>query len=151
MSTWDEVDDRILRWLLAQDSSPEWRGISGSLPNQPEPVPRFGEDLDSRQVAESLRRLVGYGFVDGTREATFSDVTWTDLRVTARGLIVLGEWPDMDRVAGAHGLVFLLSELAGEASDEDDQRSLRKAAGTVQRLGEDIVASTMESVGEGLS
>ena len=149
MSTWDEIDEVVLRWLLAQDSNPKWRGITGSLPLNPapKPAPRFGDELDTRQVDEALTRLSGYGLVDGKREATMSDVTWTHLRLTARGLIVLGEWPDLDRVTGAHGLVVLLAELADERVERGDQVALRKAAGTVQRLGEDIVSSTFESVG----
>jgi len=152
VSTWDEIDEVVLRALLAKDGDSSWRGITGSLPLHPEPKPTsvLGDGLDSRQVDEALGRLRGYGLIAGEREPTMSDVTWAHLRVTAGGLIILGEWPDLDRVAGAQGLVVVLSELAAEAEDGEDRKALRKAAGSVQRLGEEIVSSTLESVGSEL-
>jgi hypothetical protein len=76
---------------------------------------------------------------------------WSQLRVKADGLIILGEWPDLDRVASAQGVVVLLTELAAETTNPEDQKTLRRAAGAVGRLGEGIVDSALEAVGEELA
>ncbi len=147
MSAWDEIDEPVLRWLLAQDSNPDWRGRSEELPHAPTPAPTFRDDLNSRQVDEALERLAGHGLISGQRETTNAYAFWIKLRLTASGLVLLGEWPDLDRVSGARGLATVLSELAGETADPEDKRALRKAAGAVTQLGEAIVTSALESVG----
>jgi hypothetical protein len=153
MSTWDEVDDVVLRWLFAQDSDPSWEGVTDKLVFRPTPEPQaaFGGELDSRQVDEALTRLRDHGLIAGDRSPTTHHVRWWGLRVTADGLIVLGQWPDLDRVASAQGLVVLLSELASDAQDDVDRKALRQAAGAVGRLGEGIIDSTVESLGSDLA
>jgi hypothetical protein len=153
MSTWDEVDELVLRWLFAQDANPDWGGRTDNLVLRPtpEPQPAFDGELDARQVDEALTRLRGYEVIAGERGATTHYAFWSQLRVRAKGLILLGEWPDLDRVASAQGLTVLLTELANEAQDPDDRTALRRTAGTVGRLGDDIVNSTIESLGSELT
>ncbi len=136
MTTCDEVDDLVLRWLFAQDQNPDWNGRTENLTLRPAPEPQlaFDGELDRRQVDEALKRLHSYGLIVGERGATTHYAYWSQLRVTADGLILLGQWPDLDRVASAQGLTVLLSELAGEATDPDDQKALRQTAGAVARL-----------------
>ncbi len=149
VSTWDAVDDLVLRWLFAQDSNPDWDGRLRDLVLRPTPEPQtaFDDDLDARQVDEALTRLKGYGLLVGERHETTHYAYWSQLRLTADGLVVLGEWPDLDRVASAQGMVALLTELAEEATDTEDQRALRKAAGSIGRLGDAVVNSVLESAG----
>ncbi len=85
--------------------------------------------------------------IEAERGETTHYAIWSRLRVKADGLIILGEWPDLDRVASAQGVVTLLTELAAETTSPEDQKSLRKAAGAVGRLSEEIVNSALESVG----
>jgi hypothetical protein len=153
MATWDEVDDRVLRWLLDQDANPDWAGRTDNLTFRPSPEPlaAFDSELDARQVDEALTRLSGHGLMAGERTLTTHYTRWSQLRLTARGLVLLGEWPDLDRVASAQGLTVLLAELAEEAGDADDKKALRRAAGAVSRLGEGIVSSTVESLGTELA
>jgi hypothetical protein len=153
MAVWDEVDDRVLRWLLDRDADPEWGGRTDNLLFRPAPEPQatFENDLDARQVDEALSRLHGHGLIAGVRGATTHYEYWSQLRLTAQGLILLGEWPDLDRVASAQGLTVLLAELADEASEEDDKKALRQTAGAIGRLGEGIVSSTVASVGKELA
>ena len=152
MSTWDEVDEVVLRWLLAQDASPDWAGRTGNLVFRPapEPQPAFAGELDGRQVDEALTRLQGYGLIVGDRGATTHYAHWSELRLTADGLILLGQWPDLARVSSAQGLTVLLAELANGAEDPDDRKALRQTAGAIGRLGEGIVNSTVESLGSEL-
>jgi hypothetical protein len=152
MSTWDEVDELVLRWLFAQDANPDWAGRTDNLMLRPSPEsqPAFGGELDARQVDEALTRLQGFDLIVGERGATTHYAHWSRLRVTARGLILLGQWPDLDRVASAQGLTVLLAELANEAEDPDEKKALRQTAGAVGRLGETIVNSAVESLGSEL-
>lgn len=149
MSTWDEIDELVLRWLLAQEADPHWTGMIRDLVMRPEPEPQpaFDGELDALQVDEALTRLAEHGFIAGDRNETTHYAIWSDLRVKADGLIVLGEWPDLNRVATAQSIVALLAELAIEASDPDYKKALRKAAGVVDRLGEDIIGSTLDTLG----
>ena len=149
MSTWDEIDERVLRWLLTQDSDPKWQGRTENLVFRPqeEPRPEFDGALDSRQVDDALRRLHDHGLIDGTRGATTHYAYWSQLRVTANGLIILGHWPDLDRVASYQGLTTLVARLAEQTEDQSDKAALRQTAGAIGRLGEDVVESALESLG----
>jgi hypothetical protein len=149
VSIWDEVDDPVLRWLLAQEADPQWTGMLRDLPlrPKPEPQPAFDGDLDSLQVDDALTRLRDHGLIAAERGETTHYAIWSQLRVKADGLIILGEWPDLDRVTSTQGVVVLLTELAAETTSSDDKKSLRKAAGAIGRLGEGIVDSALESLG----
>lgn len=67
---------------------------------------------------------------------------WWRLRVTAVGLQVLGEWPDLDRVASAVSLRNVLLQLAGEAP-QDEQKSLKRAAGLLGRTSAAVVRDAL--------
>jgi hypothetical protein len=153
VSVWDEVDDLVLRWLLAQDGNPDWHGRTDNLVLRPspEPQPAFEGELDARQVDEALNRLEGHGLIDGVRGATTHYAYWSQLRLRAGGLVLLGEWPDLNRVASAQGLTVLLAALADEAEDPENRQALRRTAGAVSRLGEGVVNSAFESVGADLA
>jgi hypothetical protein len=148
-STWDLLDGRVLRWLLDQDANPKWEGRTDKLTHRPapEPQPAFDGELDSREVDEALTRLKGHDLIDGERTATTHYALWSRLRVTAPGLIILGQWPDLDRAASVQALTSLLARLAEQADDPDDRTALRRTAGAVGRLGEGIVDSAVESLG----
>lgn len=153
MAVWDEIDDRVLRWVLDRDADSDWQGRTENLVFRPEPESQaaFRGDLDARQVDEALTRLYGHGLIAGDRGATAHYAYWSQLRLTAHGLILLGEWPDLDRVASAEGLAVPLTELADEASNAEDTKALRQTAGAIGRLGEGIVNSTVASVGKELA
>jgi hypothetical protein len=63
------------------------------------------------------------------------------------GLIVLGQWPDLDRVASVQGITVMLARLAESVDDPGDQKALRQTAGAIGRLGEAIFDAAAESVG----
>jgi hypothetical protein len=111
---------------------------------QPEPFDPV-PGLTSGDVQKALLRLRSHGLIDGTEIAAFGNSTWTRLRVTAPGLIVLGEWPDLDRVASAAALHRLLRELSDDAPEED-QTALRRAAGVVARTADDVLRGTAADV-----
>ena len=111
----------------------------------PEEIPEL-DGLPGDEFDRSLQRLHEHGFLDGYRSETMSgNVTWLRLRVTAPGLIVLGEWPDLDRIASALGIHELLNALA-EAAPEEERGVLRKAAGLAGRSGDAVIRATLAQV-----
>jgi hypothetical protein len=143
---WERVDEPVLRWVASLP------GLTGEMYDlevgeaQPfEHVP----GLDSAEVDASLRRLLSHGLVDGRVAAATQTSLWSSLRVTAHGLIYLGEWPDLDRVASAlslHGLLRALAEQAGE----DASPALRRAAGVVSRTSDDVLRGTASELAHDL-
>jgi hypothetical protein len=133
---WDRVDERVLRWVatLPPSLAMEIHLFEVARPEPFEPIP----GLTSRDVHASLRRLVSAGLVDGSEGPPLQSVDWSKLRVTASGWIVLGEWPDLDRVATATSLHRLLRALAEDAPEEE-RSALVRAAGVVSRTADEIV------------
>lgn len=141
---WERVDEPILRWVASLGSvldSDTQVNLELREPERFEPVP----GLTSRDVQESLRRLRSHELIEGGEAAAFGNSTWTRLRVTAAGLVVLGEWPDLDRVANAASLHRLLRALSDDAP-EADQSALRKAAGVVGKYGDEVLRGTAADV-----
>lgn len=140
---WDRVDEPVLRWVFSL--SPSLVSELVDLEErEPEPFPDLG-GLDSREVNESLYRLVSFGFVDGRDSRTMGSTTWSRLRPTARGLIVLGEWPDLDRVVSAASLAALFRQLAADAPAEH-QGALERTAGVLSRTASDVLKATAADV-----
>lgn len=123
---WERVDEPVLRWAASLPPSLEMELHTLELrePQQFAPIP----GLDSRDVHESLGRLVSHRLVDGFDSPTMQSTSWSKLRVTAFGWIVLGEWPDLDLVATAASLHRLLRALA-EQAPEGERGPLLRAAG----------------------
>lgn len=65
--------------------------------------------------------------------------------MTAFGWIVLGEWPDLDRIATAASIHRLLRALSDEAP-EQERDALRRAAGVVARTADEVVRGTTADV-----
>lgn len=140
---WERVDEPVLRWVASLGSPFEVDVVK--LPSRdPQPFePVAG--IDTLEAHDSLMRLCSHGLIDGDQSGTVGYRTWVKLRITARGLIVLGEWPDLDRVvtaAGLHGLLTAISEDAPEGV----RSSLRRAAGVVGRTADDVVRGTAVGV-----
>jgi hypothetical protein len=152
VSTWTEIDERVLRWLLAQDVNPGRDGrIKLTVYGDPQPFQDLNGQIDSRQADEAPTRLHSYGLIAGVRTGTAMAAFWSGLRLAPRGLILLGEWPDLDRVASLEGLQAVFAELAKQAEDAGDRTALRRTAGAMGRLGGSIVDSVIESLGEELA
>jgi hypothetical protein len=137
---WERVDEPILRWVASLDS-PNQVELELREPGAFEGV----AGLSNLDVQQSLTRLRSHGLIDGNEFAAMQNSTWSSLRVTAAGLIVLGEWPDLDRVASAASLHRLLRALSDDAP-ETERTALRQAAGVVARYGDEVLRGTAADV-----
>lgn len=144
---WETVDEPVLRWVASLPPSlgMEIYEFAVDDPETFEAIP----GVDSRQVNESLHRLLSYELIDGGPEPPTARVDWTRLRITAKGLIALGEWPDLDRIATVATVHRLLRSLADEAP-ESERSVLRKAAGAVTRAGDEALRGTATDIARGL-
>jgi len=141
-TTWTTVDERVLRWVLAQLPTLEQPSEIRDYPTrEPQPFPEI-EGLDTRQVSEALYRLKSHGLIDGGEDDMGRMVLWWRVRVTARGLQVLGEWPDLDCIASAVSIRNVLLELAGDAPAEE-QKALKRAAGLLGRTSAEVVRDAL--------
>ena len=140
----DRVDEPILRWVASLGS------VMGSATQlhlelrEPEPFEAVS-GLTTRDIQKSLLRLGSHGLIDGTETAAFGNSTWSRLRLTAAGLIALGEWPDLARVATAASLHRLLRALSEDAPMEE-QAALRRVAGSVARAADEVLRGTASDV-----
>lgn len=139
---WERVDGRVLRWVASLPPSFTTNEII-ELPVHP-PIP-FDEipGLDTGEVAAGLRRLVDAGFVAGRGEQM--DMLWWDLRLAPRGLVYLGEWPDLELVASAATLHRLLRAVAAEAP-RDERDALVRSAGVLGRTVDAVIRDTLSEV-----
>jgi hypothetical protein len=143
---WETIDEPMLRWVAARPPSLDVEIHQFPL-REPEPFPDV-DGLDSRDANESLLRLQSANLIDGIHGRTMGGDHWTELRVTAHGWIVLGEWPDLDRVATAASIHRLLRALADDAP-EDDATALRRAAGVASRTVDAVVRDALAEVAHG--
>lgn len=140
---WNRVDEPVLRWVASLPSSLTVEPYRLEV-RDPEPFEPIA-GLDGREVDESLRRLRSHRLVDGQSADAIGNSTWSSLRVTAAGLVVLGEWPDLDRVASAASLNRILRSLA-ESAPKAERSALLRAAGGVARTGDEVLRSTVSEL-----
>lgn len=99
MTTWDDIDEPVLRFVAAQGSSmpPSW---VWRLELRPTIASTEVKGVDERQIDEAMLGLQSAGLVDvRQRVETIGYAVWTRPRVTALGSMVPGMWPDLDQVA----------------------------------------------------
>lgn len=140
---WERVDEPVLRWIATLPPSLGMKSYHLEL-REPEPFAEL-PGLSSRDVHESLLRLRSHRLIDGRESGAMRNSTWSMLRPTASGLIVLGEWPDLDRVATAASLHRLLRALGEEAPDEE-RGALVQAAGVVSRTADAVLRGTATDI-----
>lgn len=124
--TWDELEQPVLMWLLTSDE--ETLDLDFSAPTSP-----LAADLTDTEVDEALSRLEHHGLIAGTRAEGSGAVWWSQLRLTADGLRVLGEWPPAEGATINEALVLILRELAGDLPDEE-AITTKRAGSAISRM-----------------
>lgn len=150
MTTWDDIDEPVLRFIGAQGSSmpPAW---AWKLELRPTVASTEVGGLDERQIDEAMLRLQSAGLVDARqRSETIAYAMWTRPRVTALGSMVLGVWPDLDHVDMVATLQTSLAALAEHEAEPARQIALRRAAGFVGSLSEGIALKIIAGATGGL-
>src|SRR2546422_5079849 len=146
---WDEVDDRVLRWVASRPFSYAESGQVILRDDEPLPDSPELDGLDWKQIDASLRRLEGepYEFIAGRQSPAGQRGTiWSKLRIRAPGLQVLDEWPDFDRIASALGMRMLLEEVAKAESDPGKKTLFQRVAGIVGKFGDRFIKTSATSV-----
>ncbi|HEV8452350.1 MAG TPA: hypothetical protein VGQ45_13030 [Gaiellales bacterium] len=144
-SIWSRVDEPILRWVASSLPS-QLRGYRIDYPVTEADFDVSLPGISGLDAEASFTRLLGAGLIEasdrsGTMGPQRKDIL-ADLRVTAEGLVLLGEWPDMERIATAAGIHHLLRAVADQAP-EDQRTALRRAAGLVGRTVDGVVRDTL--------
>lgn len=138
MTTWTDIDEPVLRFLAEQPASvmPGW---DWHLALRPPVDSSEIQGLDERQIDEALFRLESVGLMDSRdRSETVAYAVWYKPRVTALGSMVLGVWPDLDRVDAVESLQVSLAALAEQEPDSERQGALRRAAAMLASLSGSI-------------
>lgn len=141
-TTWQRVDEPVLRWVASLPPSLTTGEIL-DLSHRAETSPVEG--LEPLEVDRSLRRLLDGGFISGNGDAMN---LWWRLRLAPRGLVYLGEWPDIELVASAATLHRVLRTLAEDAP-EDERDAVNRAAGVVARTVDGVLRDTLAEVAHG--
>lgn len=146
MPSWDELELPVLRWVQEAGD-----GGTGELAHG-SPTPFEGVPAVSQaRVEEALTRLKKFGLIVGRRVETSDYSEWFQLRPTANGLRVLGEWPPADGATLQEALVKVLLGLADDLP-EVEATAVRRSAGGLARFGgnvlSDITQRELRRVGE---
>lgn len=137
---WQRVDERVLRWVAALPPAFSNQEIYDFPAHPPVPFAAL-PGLDTAEVGASLRRLADAGFIAGHADYE----SWWDLRFAPRGLVYLGEWPDLELVASAATLHRVLRAVAAEAPAQE-RDALVRSAGVVGRTVDAVVRDTLGEV-----
>ena len=141
-TVWERVDERVLLWVATLPPA-----FTNQEPYHFPPQPHaFApiEGLNTREVGESIRRLVAAGFVSGVEQDRHGE-DWSELRLGPRGLVYLGEWPDVELVASALTFHRLLRAVA-EAAPEAERDALTRAAGVLGRTADGVIRETLGEI-----
>jgi hypothetical protein len=139
-TTWDLVDERVLRWVASLPTAFSNDEIY-DFPVQPPEAFAPLRGLNTQEVGEALRRLHDAGFIGGKSEYE----AWYELHVAPNGLIYLGEWPDLSLAASALALHRLLRDIAAQAP-EQERNTLTRAAGVLGRTGDAVLRDALSEV-----
>jgi hypothetical protein len=106
--TWEELEEPVLRWVLEHGDEG-----TGELAYRSTEAFAGIPALTQAQVAEAIKRLQQYRLAASEGpSATNTYERWRELRPTADGLRVLGEWPPADAAAVNVALARVLRALA---------------------------------------
>lgn len=139
-TVWERVDERVLTWVATLPPAFMSDEIVDFPTRPPEPFEPIA-GLNTQEVGEALLRLYDAGFVGGKCDYD----SWYELRLAPKGLIYLGEWPDLELAASALTLHHLLRAVAEQAPAEE-QDAIVRAAGVIGRTMDGVLRDTLTDV-----
>jgi hypothetical protein len=109
----------------------------------------LGVDIEEGELFEVLFQLRDLGYVE------FSDpmyesgpgAAFSDLRITGRGLQVLGEWPRFEAMVSPATIAEVVERLAEFAPDDDQRSRLQRVAGYLRSKSKGTVKATAITLG----
>jgi hypothetical protein len=149
VALWDHLDGPVLRWVYGLPSILEQDVMYELATRHPVDSDEIA-GVRSNEVHDALVRLCDHELIAGECSLRPGGADWYALRVTAGGLVVLGDWPDVDRVASVSSLQLLLQQFAADSEDDDERTLLRRAAGAIGRIGAELVKGTWTNVASGV-
>lgn len=141
--TWDDLELPALRWIHMAPPQDAGGVSTGDLGRGDSPAEVLRE-LTESQLDEALRRLRQHGLIAGKRGETVGFAFWMQLRVTADGLRVLGEWPPAAGAAVNEALAAVLRRLAPELPEEDASAA-RRAGSALAKLSAGTVLDVLKN------
>ncbi len=147
MSTlWQDRALPVLKALHNQDSELAAAGILFLGGGESDGL---GLDLTPGTIHQTILQLVDAGYVEHGEVSYYhpSGVTFTGLRVTGRGLQVLGEWPRFEAIVSPVTLAELVEHLADYAP-ADEATDVRRAAGVVGGMARTAVFDVALGLGK---
>lgn len=95
----------------------------------------LGLDLSGREIEGTIWQLGDTGYVEygEVHHIGGGGTMFSDLRVTGRGLQVLGEWPRFEAMISPATLAALVDRLAEYATPEEADQ-MHRAAGAIRRV-----------------
>jgi hypothetical protein len=135
--TWEELEAPVMRWALERGDDG-----TGELSTRDDSEFFAGiPELTESQVAEALKRLHQAGLVTGNGpNETSGTEEWLQVRPTADGLRVLGEWPPAEGATINVALGRILIALADSDQVSASEKTATRRAGTaVARTAGDTV------------
>lgn len=139
--TWETLELPVLEWVHAS----EW-AQTGELEHLSEKRSTLLPQFTDRELDDALRRLRDHGLIDGQRAEALV-VWWTNVRPTADGLRVLGEWPPVEAATVNVTLARVLRALAGGLDDED-ATAARRAGSALSKMSGDVVLDAIKELGK---
>ncbi len=123
-------------------------GSAGVLMVGPDRDNELGLDLSGDVIQETLLQLHDAAYVEWNDVSYYGGggAAFVGVKVSGRGMQVLGEWPRFEAMVSPATLAELVDRLAGYASG-DDAEQMRRAAGVIRCLA----ASGLKSVALGAS
>lgn len=135
MSRWEE---RALPVLAGLNESADPNLSGGILPVGPgkQGAAVLGLELSDDAIHDTILQLgdVGYAEYNDISYTTGGSATFIGLRVTGRGLQVLGQWPTFEALVSPTTLAAVVDRLAEYAAPEEAPL-MKRAAGVIRRVG----------------
>jgi hypothetical protein len=135
--TWEELELPVLRWVL--ESRQDQLELASDRS-----CSEIADHLSDLEIDDAMMRLERHGLIAGSRHEGSGTTWWMQLRPTAAGLRVLGEWPPVEAATINIALAHILRALSAELSDKDQATAARRAGSALSKMSGEIVLDVVK-------